>query len=149
MEENRFWNRSEYYSGERIKALKKRVQRCKCKYCGGELVVRQLAFNHIEEARIEIFCSRCNRMEYGVEPEVYLAAKYFVEQSGFNCFPELEDNENTQRMIIAKVCEILTWQNRYIGILDDEEGYTIDIKPKENYIDGCVTFSENDFQRVD
>ena len=130
---------------KRIEVLKKRVGRCVCKYCGGELKLRQIIFSRYEDARIECFCKNCNRIEYGVEPEIYSTAKYFVEKTKFNCYQTLDDNARTRQMTIAKICEILMWQNQRIGILTPN-GYTIDLKLDENYVEDGVVFSDEDLK---
>lgn len=96
-----------YKSEKRIDMLKKRTKRCVCKYCGGQLKLRQITFTDNVDARTEIFCSDCDRIEFGVEKEIYSSAKFFVENSRFNCYPDLDDSENTKQMTIAKVCEIM------------------------------------------
>ena len=72
---------------DRVESLKKRTKRCVCKYCGSKLELRKIIYGDIENARVEIFCSECNRIEYGVEEEVYRVAKYFVEDMDFNAYP--------------------------------------------------------------
>ena len=123
--------------------LKQRKKRCVCKYCGGMLKLKRIIFSEYEDARIEIFCSECNRIEFGVEKEIYASAKYFVENSGFNCFPDLDDNERTKQMTISKGCEIMAWEARNFGILN-ENGFTIDLKMNENMLGQCVVFTEDD-----
>lgn len=134
-----------FTSQKRIDMLKQRVGRCVCKYCGGELHLRQIAFSSFEDARVEIFCKSCDRIEFGVEPEIYNNAKFFVEETGFNCYPDLDDNEKTKQMTVAKVCEILTWQNQNIGILSPY-GYQIPLRINDNYIGECITLSEEDLE---
>ena len=41
--------------------------------------MKQLVFSEYDDARVEIFCRDCDRIEFGVEPEIYEIAKYFVE----------------------------------------------------------------------
>ncbi len=108
----------------RIEMLKQRTQRCVCKYCGGSLELRRIIFNDIEEVRVEIFCSHCDKIEFGIEPEIYMCAKNIVDNLEFNHYPELDSNEKTHRMNIAKVSEILTWGCRELGILK-HEGFTV------------------------
>ena len=86
----------DFNSKKRVATLKERSARCVCKYCGGGLRVRQILFTEYEEARIELFCKECDRIEFGVEPEIYANAQYFVEETGFNCYPDLDDNEKTK-----------------------------------------------------
>ena len=133
----------DFNSKKRLAMLKERAQRCKCKYCGGQLVVRQLSFSSLEDARIEIFCKNCDRIEFGVEPEVYSNAKFFVEETSFNCYPDLDDSGRTKQMTIAKVCEIMTWFGQNIGILKPE-GFQVDLTMNEHYIGECITLSDSD-----
>ncbi len=115
-----------YQSQGRLEKLKKRVQRCVCKYCGGELRLRRIIFSDYEEARVEIFCTHCDRIEYGVEPMIYQNARYFVEELGFQCYPELDDNDQTREMTVAKVCEIMMWGDQRLGLLD-ENGFKVPV----------------------
>lgn len=108
------------YTQDRALRLKKRAGRSVCKYCGGQLELRRIIFSDYEDARIEIFCTQCDRIEYGVEPEIYQSARYFAEEMDFNCYPDLDDNASTRRMTIAKVCEILTWGVSQLGFLTDD-----------------------------
>ena len=128
---------------DRLTLLKERTQRCCCKYCGGQLRVRQIIFTEYEEARIELFCKDCDRIEFGVEPEIYTNAQYFVEETGFNCYPDLDDNEKTKQMTIAKVCEIMTWENQNIGILTPE-GFCVPLNMNQHYVGECLTLSDED-----
>lgn len=132
----------DFQSQKRTEMLKERTKRCVCKYCGGQLKLRQILFSKYDEARIEIFCQDCDRIEFGVEPEIYHNAKFFVDETNFNCYRDLDDNEKTKQMTVAKVCEIINWQNQNIGILTPN-GYNIPLKPNEQYIGECVTFSED------
>ena len=59
----------------RVVGLRTRTKRCRCKYCGGRLRLKQIVYNDTIEPRIEIFCENCQRIEYGVEPEIYELAK--------------------------------------------------------------------------
>lgn len=130
-------------SKKRLEILKQRSKRCVCKYCGGTLKVRQIILTSYEDARIELFCKECNRIEFGVEPEIYDNAKSYVEEMGFNVYPDLDDSERTKQMTIAKICEILTWQNQNIGILAPE-GYKVPICKNNFYTGECVTLSDMD-----
>ena len=116
-----------------------------CKYCGGKLKLRRIIFSDFEDSRIEIFCKDCDRIEFGVEPEIYASAKFFVENSKFNCYPDLDDNEKTKQMTIAKVCEIMAWENQNIGILDGS-GFNIPLKLNAGFVGECVTLTEEDLE---
>lgn len=130
-----------YKSQQRMEALKKRTRRCLCKYCGGPLKLRRIIFSEFEDARIEIFCNHCDRIEYGVEPEIYHSARFFVENSGFNAYPDLDESEKTRQMTIAKVCEIMAWQDQNLGIVD-ADGFCVALKPNENFLGECITLTE-------
>ena len=129
----------DFKSKKRIDMLKARTKRCVCKYCGGRLKLRRIIFSDYEDARIEIFCRDCDRIEFGVEPEIYASAKFFVENSKFNCYPDLDDNEKTKQMTIAKVCEIMAWENQNIGIMDNE-GFNIPLKLNESF---CLLYTSH------
>lgn len=132
-----------FQSKKRIETLKRRTKRCRCKYCGGNLKLRRIIFSDYEEARIEIFCNDCDRIEYGVEQAIYQSAEFFVENSGFNCFPDLNDNEKTKQMTIAKVCEIMAWQDQNLGIIN-EDGFCVELNLNENFVGECITLTEDD-----
>ena len=122
-------------SAERLEELKNRSKRCVCKYCGGRLRVRMLDFGQIETANLEIFCESCDKIEYGVEPEIYHSAQYAVDILGFNAYQDRADNEQRRRLNIAKVCELLFWHDRELGILD-QYGYKVPVAdPGENMLD--------------
>ena len=118
----------ELLTRERVEKLAQRANRCCCKYCGGELEVRMIVFASVKDAGVEIFCPHCNRIEYGVEPEIYQNARYFVENLGYNASPEAED-EGSKNLNIAKVCEMLTWNDMQLGFLTDN-GFVYE--PKEH-----------------
>lgn len=77
--------------------LQKRSARCVCKYCGGPLRVKSIAFNEIVDGCTELYCDKCGRIEYGVEPEIYQNAKYYVDELDYNCYPELDYSEQIGR----------------------------------------------------
>lgn len=135
-----------YGSEGRLSMLKKRVKRCVCKYCGGPLSLRRIIFSDWEDARVEIFCEQCGRIEFGVEPEIYHSACYFVDELVFNCYPDLDDNEKTKQMTIAKVCEIMTWEDQNIGILTPE-GFSVPLSMNQHYVGECLTLSDEDLTR--
>lgn len=50
-----------------------------------------------------------------MEKEIYQSAEFFVEEMAFNHYPDLDDNQRRKQMNIAKVCEIMAWENRNMG----------------------------------
>ena len=107
--------------------------------------LKRIEFSEYEDARIEIYCEQCGRIEYGVEPEIYQSAKYFVENSEFNCFPDLSVDETTKQMTIAKVCEIMSWQDQNLGFLNDD-GFCVPMHINRNYLGECIVLSEEDLK---
>ncbi len=134
-----------FQSKSRLDMLKNRTKRCVCKYCGGKLTLRQIFFSEIDEARIEIFCKDCNRIEFGVEPEIYKSACFFVEQTDFNYFQNMDNTDAIAQMNIAKVSELMSWICQNIGILNDT-GFTIDLDINENFIGECIVLKDSDFE---
>ncbi len=131
----------------RKKMLRDRAKRCVCKYCGSPLHLRQMVFGEFEEARVEIFCRNCGRIEFGVEPEIYESAKYFVDQTEFNYYPDMDDNEQTCRMNVAKVCEIMAWQDKMLGYLD-EDGFTV-APQKTSFMGECLHLTDEDLDTIE
>lgn len=119
--------KNRYQAPGRVEELKARANRCCCKFCGGQLVVRRIIFSEDEEARIELFCSQCDRIEYGVEPEIYRNAVYFVDHLHFNHYADLDSSAQTRRMNVAKICEILSWGAQRLGILD-QHGFQVPVQ---------------------
>ncbi len=126
---------------ERIEMLKRRTERCRCKYCGGKLELRRIIYGDIESARVEIFCRECDRIEYGIEQEIYHIAKYFVEQMDFNAYPDLDYSETTKQMSIAKTCEIITWGCKNLKLLDGD-GFRYPVEIEEDMDGETVRISD-------
>ncbi len=120
-----------YSQENRIENLKRRAKRCVCKNCGGQLELKRIVFNDIDLARVEIYCNNCQRIEFGVEPEIYACASGFVDSFDFNYYEDLDRNEQARRMNIAKVSEILSWSLKNMGLLTNE-GFSVDLGSMDN-----------------
>lgn len=127
----------------RMEELKKRAKRCRCKYCGGPLTIRRIVYGEVEDARVELFCNNCDRIEYGVEQEIYQAAEYFVDEIGYNAYNDLDENEKTRGMNISKVCEIIAWAYKNLGHLD-RNGFTVPINVDKTLIGERLIIDEAD-----
>lgn len=132
----------------RLDTLKARAKRCVCKYCGGRLELRRIAFSDYGEARSELYCPHCGRIEFGTEPEIYAGAAYFVDHFNFNHYPGLDDNEKTRRMNIAKVCDIMAWNDKNLGLLS-EDGYEVPIHLDIEQIGQTVVFEDKDLEDIE
>lgn len=136
-----------YLKQDRIKSLKGRMERCRCKFCGSPLELRRIVFSDYEDARIELFCPECDRIEYGVEPEIYQSAKYFVDTFQFNHFPELSQNEQTHKMNIAKVCDIMSWVCKNLGFAG-EDGFVVPVNMQKALLGETLVLSESELNRL-
>ena len=141
--ENSIMRDSVYKNKNRLLDLKERSARCKCKFCGSALELRRIVFSDFEEARIELFCPECDRIEYGVEPEIYQGAEYFVDALKFNHYPELSQNEQTRKMNIAKVCEIMNWMCRNFGFTS-EHGFAVPISVNNTLLGEALVLTDDE-----
>ena len=128
---------------ERILELKGRTKRCCCAYCGGELVLKKITIGSNDNGRIEIFCSNCQRIEFGVEKEIYQAADYYIDSLNFDYYLDLDDSERKERMNRAKVCEIIQWGCKNLGLLQ-KEGFVSEINIDESLLGKDIVLSECD-----
>lgn len=102
---------------ERLEELKIRTKNCCCRYCGGRLSLRRILYGVVDNGRVEIFCDECDRIEYGVNAEIYHIAKYFVDEFEFNHYPDNDDSMKTYQMNVAKICDIISWGCKNLDIL--------------------------------
>lgn len=128
---------------ERLQELKIRTKNCCCRYCGGDLKLRRILYGNIEKGRIEIFCNDCDRIEYGVNQEIYHIAKYFVDEFAFNYFPENNDSQKTYQMNVAKICDIISWGCKNLDILDGN-GFKVPINITDSILGKDVILYDAD-----
>lgn len=130
-----------YQNTKRLDMLKDRVGRCVCKSCGGALSLRQIDFNDFEEARIEIFCDHCDRLEFGIEPEIYASAQYYVDEFDINFYPDMGDNALTRKMSIANITEIMSWALQNLGYLN-KTGFIVPPHLEEKILGECLVLND-------
>jgi len=131
----------QYQNEKRLEMLKKRVKRCVCKSCGGRLSLRQLDYNDFEDARIEIFCDHCDRLEFGIEPEIYTSAQYYVDEYRINMYPDMGNNQLARRMSIASIADIMSWALQNMGYLT-KEGFTTAPNLDEKILRECIVLND-------
>ncbi len=131
-----------YWAENRVETLKKRKNRCVCKYCGGSLAIKRIMFSDIKDARIELYCDNCERIEYGIEPEIYQSACNFVDNLEVDFYDTLDNNDSKRLMNIAKVCEIMAWGYRNVGLLN-ADGFTVELDMNNEVWEECMIL-END-----
>lgn len=127
----------------RTDMLQKRSERCVCKYCGGKLRIKSISFNEIVDGRTELYCDKCGRIEFGVEPEIYQNAKYYVDEFDYNCYPDMDYTETTRQMSVARVAEIMDWLVTNIGIIC-KDGFSVPIKMDKNRVSECLHLTDSD-----
>ena len=72
-----------------------------------------------------------------------MSAKYFVEAMQFNYYPDLDDNGQTKKMNIAKVCDIMAWENKHMGFLK-QEGFTVPIELNPAILGNMLVINEEE-----
>lgn len=147
MEENKEYIKNTMQSS-RIDALRTRARRCKCKYCGGKLRLKQIVYNSVIEPRVELFCEDCQRIEYGIEPEIYTLAKYYVDEFGCDYFPELDASITKDRMNIGRVCEIMFWALNGLGLVS-MEGFNVPVEIDKRYVGENIVFDLDELEEVE
>ena len=125
--------------------LRKRVSRCSCSYCGGDLELRKVTYSSHEVSKLEVYCSHCKRIEYGVEPEIYEVAEYFVDELSFDYYKDLDNNIRKREMNIAKVSEIIEWGCRNMGLLT-ENGFVIPLDLKSELLGEALLIEDDKLQ---
>ena len=132
----------------RISALRERAARCHCRYCGSALTLRKITYAAYDEAKIELFCAHCDRIEAGVEPEIYTLAAYYVDDMKYDHYPNLDQSVRKRRMNIAMVCDILNWGLKNAGLLD-KEGFTVPLHVAEDVLGEALTISGSQLAALD
>ena len=99
--------------------LTNRVKRCVCRQCGGKLEKKVIAYNKYGGAGVELYCPKCEKIEYGTEPEIFALAQEFVDEVEFDYFTEMEDELRHDQLNVAKMCDILGWVYRRTDVLDE------------------------------
>lgn len=127
----------------RLDELKIRTKKCCCRYCGGELKLRRILYGNVKEGRVEIFCSNCDRIEYGVQRELYHISKYFEDEFHLNLYPENDDSVKTYQMNIAKLCDIMAWCCKNLGIME-YDGFKVPIDISKSVLGEEVVLYDED-----
>ena len=126
----------------RIQELRDRAARCRCRYCGHPLTLRKITYAAYDEAKIELFCEQCNRIESGAEPEIYKIAEYYVDAMKYDQFPNLDNSFRKRRMNISIICDILTWGFKNSGLLD-KDGFNVALNLDEDLMGEAFSLSDS------
>ena len=65
----------------------------------------------------------------------------------FNYYPDLDDTEQTKRMNIAKVCEIMAWQDKMLGFLN-KDGFAVPLQ-KTPFIGECLLLTDEELDDIE
>ena len=103
---------------KRAEILKNRLSRCVCKTCGSPLSLYQIEATDFEEGRLELYCEQCEKIEFGIEPEIYQTVQYYVEEFQVNFYPDLGETMLTKRMNVARIADILSWGLQTMGYMN-------------------------------
>lgn len=133
---------------ERLAELKIRTKNCCCRYCGGELKLRRILYGNVKEGRVEIFCSECDRIEYGVNKEIYHVAKYFEDEFQLNLYPANDDTVRTYQMNVAKLCDIMAWGCKNLGLLD-YDGFKVPVDISNSILGEEIILYDKDLNTED
>ena len=134
--------------GKRVERLKKRAERCVCRYCGGKLGLRKITYSVYDEAKIEIFCNSCGRIEYGTEQLIYKMAEYYTETFAIDYYPELDESANKERMNKAVLSDIMGWGFKNAGLLADD-GFSVPLTVDEDLLGEATILSETELKQAE
>lgn len=99
--------------------LTKRQQRCVCRQCGSPLEIRMIIFCQYGGQGLELYCPKCERIEYGIEKELYTLADQFISDNEFNYYVDMAEDERNLQLNRGKIGEIFAWLFKNIALLNE------------------------------
>lgn len=99
--------------------LTSRAERCCCKMCGSPIKPKLIIYDRYGGHGVELYCEKCQKIEYGTEPLIFQLAQDFIDSFEFNYFPEMEENERCEQLNVSKMCDIFSWVFEEIGLLEE------------------------------
>ena len=109
--------------GADYEEMQNRQQRCVCRQCGSKLEIRMIIFCQYGGQGLELYCPVCQRIEYGVEKELFDLAGKFMAETEFNYFLDMPEDKRSLELNTAKVGELFSWLFRELKLCD-ENGLT-------------------------
>ena len=106
-------------------------------------IVLAVSYTHLDVYKRQ----HCDRIEFGVEKEVYQNAKYFVEEMDYNCFPDLDNTETTRQMSVAKVCDIMNWIITHLGFVN-EDGFCVPVNSDRYMLGKNILLTDEDLAEI-
>lgn len=107
-----------------LKALKsslfQRAERCICRQCGGKIVPSIVILDQYGGQEMDLYCPQCERVDFGIEPEIYDMAKVFIERFEYNYYVDMEEGERLTKLNTGKIVEMLSWFLKNLGLVDQD-----------------------------
>ena len=75
-------------------------------------------------------------------------AEYFLDSLEVNYYHDMDDNERTRKMNISKVCEIVAWSNKHLGVLN-ENGFIMPIEMDKDILGECLVITDDQLEHLD
>lgn len=132
---------------ERIAALRERTTHCVCRFCGEPLSLCKITYAAYDEVKIELYCEQCGKIEYGTEKEIYAVAEYFVDELGYDHYPNIDPSVHKKRMNVASICDIISWGFKNTGLLDDK-GFKVDLDISAGVFGEATLISESELNKI-
>lgn len=92
--------------------LFERSKRCVCRFCGSKLELRMVIFNQYGGQGVELYCPKCDKIEYGTEEKFYQLAKKFVDEYEFNYYVDMTEDEYSKQLNVGKITQIMEWYEK-------------------------------------
>ena len=131
---------------QRIQDLRERSAHCVCKFCGNVLSLRKITYAAYNEAKIELYCEHCGRIEYGVEKEIYQLSEYFVDELSYDHYPNIDPSVNKKRMNVAIIGDVITWAFKNTGLLD-EKGFKVPLMMESGILGEASLILDSELER--
>lgn len=106
--------------GADYEEMKARQKRCVCRQCGRELEIRMIIFCQYGGQGLELYCPVCQRIEYGVEKELFALANKFIKETEFNYFLDMPEDKRSLALNKAKIGELFSWLFYELGLCDKD-----------------------------
>ncbi len=136
-----------YNAQGRAEMLKGRLQRCVCRYCGRPLHLKRIIFSEFDDARVELYCEQCRRIEFGVEPELYHCAQYYIHMLADAQASASGEEQSPLQANIAKICNLLSWSLKNLGLLN-QYGFKVPLDMELTLLNKVSLFSAADIERL-
>lgn len=91
---------------------------------------------------MELFCNQCDRMEFGIEPEIYQSAVYFVDEFRVNYFPDFSDVSMVKKLNVSAISNIISWAMLNLGYLE-KDGFIAPPQMNQQMFKRCLVLDDD------